>query len=231
MSHPDSFHLAGEFTLGNFDRFILLASLSIFFIGFASGLINVNLRQKDAPRSVMVSPTAASMVVEDPRPKADKIIKLCYSAEKFISDVRKDKAGAGERLMARGLTDSGEPVEMYVTEKPGGKMAWSVYIWQDTSEKQPEVCRIAHGRGLEILTAQESRDIEPESIPEPVVEPDDVPLPVNPPDYLDGIGETFELQSVPDGGPAVEMLHTESGVTVDETPADAEPAESSSSAE
>lgn len=185
--------------MGHFDRFILLASLTIFFFGGALALIDFNLKQKkDMPRSVMISPTAAQMILQDPQPKADKIVKLCYSHEKFIEDVRMDGLNLHQKLIARGISANGEPIEIYASNMRGYGGVYAVYVWEKTPENEIQICRILHGKNLEFLNEEQLKDIAPGDIPVGEVEPEPVPLPTNAPDFLNEIGRSFELQSVPE---------------------------------
>ncbi len=131
------------------DRFILLTSLSIFFFAGAFSLARINLREDDTPKSVIVSPTAAEMITRDPKPKVGQLIKLCYSEEKYTSNIQNGRNA--KNLLAKGFVDD-LPIEIYANNVLGYGGTFSVYRWEPLPDGEIEVCRILHGRNLEMLT-------------------------------------------------------------------------------
>ncbi len=133
------------------DRFILLISLSIFFFGGALSLANIKIRKdSDAPKSVMVSPTAAEMSSRDPRQIAAQIIKLCYSEEKYNSQIR---TSGNQMLIGKAVTNGEVPIEIYANNILGYGGTFSIYVREARTDGTNVFCRIVHGKNLEILIA------------------------------------------------------------------------------
>jgi hypothetical protein len=187
-----------EIHLGQFDKFILLASLTIFFIGGAYALVDIRFSNDGpVPTSVMVSPTAAEMIVEDPRPKTGKIIKLCYSPEKFIEEIRHDGVDSSQKLLARGVNDRGQPIEIYASNTLGYGGTYAVYVWERNPGMDPEICRIMHGKNLELISADNPALLKPDYIPAEVEAEEKLPAADgDAPEFLENIGQTHELKPV-----------------------------------
>ncbi len=138
--------------MGNYDRFILLFSLSVFFFCGALALVITNFAARNnETTSVMVSPTAQALAMQDPRPRAQTVVKLCYSEEKFVEQIARNGLGSGQILLARGVGQNGRPVEIYASSVLGYGGTFSVYEFGDSVADRHHICRVAHGRNLEIL--------------------------------------------------------------------------------
>lgn len=142
--------------MSSIDRFILLFSLSAFFFIGAFSLINYKLSRVSHNNSVMVSVTAAEMAAQDPKRRAIESLILCYSEEKFQEHLKKHKS---DRLfLANGTTDGGENLEIRASNILGYGGEFSVYIHRENDEGSTEICRILHGKNLELKDISQGKE-------------------------------------------------------------------------
>jgi hypothetical protein len=95
----------------------------------------------------MFSPTAASMAYRDPRPIVDQIIKICYSEEKFHTDIRNSK---NLSFIARGISENGAALEFHANNIYGYKGEFAVFRWEKTPEGEVRICKIVRGQNFEL---------------------------------------------------------------------------------